>query len=179
MIIVRSAVFAFGLAIALAGCAERQVDDEDDEPEVEPTCMILPARGYWDDGSTRTINNEWNTVGSVCLCLTEEERELESVREELNDLAYAECLRISTLHWDFDWTECEELYEAGTWLGGVFVARDEHAWKNPTGLTCDESEPVSCSVREHESPLALLALLGLLGLRSTRKSAATQPERRA
>jgi hypothetical protein len=142
--------------------------------------MILPARGHWDDGSSRTINNEWGTVGSVCECLTEEERMSESVREELNDLAYAECNRISTLHWDFDWTECEDLYEAGTWLNGVFVARDDTEWLNHTGLTCDEVEPTSCSVREHASPLALLALLGLLGLRSrsTSRSSATGSERR-
>lgn len=165
MIAARSVCIGFGLAVALAGCADRQLDDEDDDLEAEPTCMLLPARGYWDDGSTKTINNEWGTVGSVCLCLTEEERELESVREELNDLAYAECTRISTLQWDFDWTECEELYEAGTWLGGVFPASGELAWMNHTGLTCDETEPTSCSMREREPPLALLVFIGLLGLR--------------
>jgi hypothetical protein len=164
MITLRSALLT--LVLVLPGCADRQADDEE-LPEAEPTCMILPARGYWDDGSTRTINNEWGTVGSVCLCLTEEERMLDSVREELNELAFAECNRISTLHWDFDWTECEELYEAGTWLGGVWVADDEHAWLNHTGLTCDGTEPSSCSVRagEDATPLACLGLLGLLGLR--------------
>jgi hypothetical protein len=164
-----TATRSIGLAFALvfAGCAERQTGIDDDEAEAEPTCMILPARGYWDDGSTKTIKNEWDTVGSVCLCLTEEERMSESVREELNDLAEAECDRISALHWDFDWTECEDLYEARTWWNYVFVASDEHAWMNRTGLTCDGSEPTSCSVREHEPeiPFALLALIGLLGLR--------------
>jgi hypothetical protein len=177
MIATRSGCLA--LVLVLAGCADRQVDIEDEPSETEPTCMILPARGHWDDGASKTINNEWGTVGSVCLCLTEEERESESVREELNGLAYAECNRISTLQWDFDWTDCEELYETDAWLGGVFVALDEHAWKNPTGLMCDEIEQTSCSMREHQSPLALLVFMGLLSLRlrSTSGSSATQSER--
>jgi hypothetical protein len=158
----RSACLA--LALTLAGCADRQADIDDERPEAEPTCMILPARGYWDDGSTRTINNEWGTVGSVCECLTEEERMSDSVHEELNELAYAECNRISTLHWDFDWTECEELYEDGTWLNYVFIARGDTEWLNHTGLTCDGTEPASCSMRADDdaTPLVLLALLASL-----------------
>jgi hypothetical protein len=161
------------LVLALTGCADRQIEMED-QPEVEPTCMILPARGHWNDGTSYTINNEWGTVGSVCLCLTEDERASESVREELNDLAYEECNRISKLEWDFDWTECQELYEAKTWWNGVFIARGDTAWMNHTGLTCEEAEPTSCSVLEREgaTPLALLVSLGLSGLwlRSTRRS---------
>jgi hypothetical protein len=173
MIVVRSACLA--LALLLTGCADRQADIDEEMSEAEPTCMILPARGYWDDGSTRTINNEWGTVGSVCECLTEDERMSDSVREELNELAYAECNRISTLHWDFDWTECEELYEARTWWNYVYTASGDLEWLNHTGLTCDDgTEPASCSVHQQEdaTPLILFVSLGLSGLwlRSTRRS---------
>lgn len=127
------------LTLALVACAERQADDDaSDEPEAEPTCMILPASGHWEDGSSRTIQNEWGTVGTVCMCLTEGERMSDDVRQELNDMAHVECERISTLVWDFDWTECQELYESGAWLNGVFIARDDTEWMNH-GRRCRSS----------------------------------------
>lgn len=31
--------------VLLAGCPDRQIDIDDDEPELLPACMVIPARG--------------------------------------------------------------------------------------------------------------------------------------
>ena len=159
---------AAGLLGAALGCAERLADE--DSPELEPACMALPARGYWDDGSTKMIVDESGFVATVCMCMTEEEGIEKVYLDEMNDRAYEECKRVEFMYWDFDWTECDELYEAGAWKYYVWFARGDSAEINRRGLTCEEVR--GCSLTDRSRPAAplLLALAALL-LRRRRQRA--------
>lgn len=153
----------------LAGCADRQADVEDDVPELLPACMIVNARGYWEDGSTKPIVDETGYTGTVCMCMTKEELNEGVWAEHLNELTYAECKRIEGLHYDFDWTNCQQAYEDGDWLFQVLPAVGDDANLNHTGLDCD-GEPdtdESCSITNPDDgdPLLVLVFVILLGLR--------------
>lgn len=166
------ASYSLALALLLVACAERQADLDDDTPLPEPTCMLVGAHGYFEAGGMQPILNEHDTTGTVCLCLTEDERLSRSRHEELNDLAYAECLHNSTLVWTFDSTDCQDFYESGFWLDLVYVATDEDAWMNQDNLDCTSDDiDSSCSVHTtRTSPLPLLAVTLLLTLRRRRST---------
>ena len=173
----QTAIIAFAIGVALGGCAERQVSIDDDEPVVMPACMILPARGYWNDGSTWTITNEEDVTGSVCMCMTKDELINQVYVDELNQRGLAECNRMAKLHHDFDWTTCQEGYEQGEWIGLVAFAFGDWEWANHEGLTCDEDES-GCSVGGDRSPgpgWGLLLAAALFGLR--RRHSAHQARR--
>jgi hypothetical protein len=153
--------------LLLAGCAERQVDVDDDLPELLPGCMIITGRGHWEDGSSKVLANEWDTAPTVCMCMTKDELNEGVHAEELNELAYAECKRIETLHYDFDWTDCQEFYESGEWLFQVIPAVGGNTHLNHTGLDCDGESDESCSITvpDDDDPLLVLVPIILLGLR--------------
>jgi hypothetical protein len=153
--------------LLLSGCADRQVDVEDDLPELLPGCMVITGRGYWEDGSGKPIVDETGYTGTVCMCMTKEELNEGVWAEELNERAYAECKRIEELYYDFDWTDCQEDYESGEWLWQVLPAVDDMASLNHTGLDCDDEPDESCSITDpdEDDPLLALVFVVLLALR--------------
>lgn len=165
----RGVIVAVG--VVLGGCAERQVSIEDDEPVVMPACMILPARGYWNDGSTWTINNERGVVGTVCMCMTWEEFESQVHVDELNDRGLAECNHNATLHHDFDYTDCQESYDQGEWRKLVGFAIEDWEWTNQEGLTCDEEERLLGGRGSVPGWALLLAAVGFSVLRRKSREA--------
>jgi hypothetical protein len=157
--------------LVLAGCADRQIDLDDDLPELLPGCMLVNARGYWEDGSTKPIVDETGYTGTVCMCMTKDELNEGVWAEHLNELTYAECKRIEGLYYDFDWTNCQQAYEDGDWLFQVLPAVGDDTTLNHTGLDCDgESEEESCSITDPDDgdPLLVLVFVILLGLRRRR-----------
>ncbi len=155
--------------LALVACADRQIDVDQELAEIRPTCMVLPARGYWDNGSGKPILNESGTTGSVCMCMTEEELHERVWVEELNDRAYEECKRIERLHWDFDWTECEESYKSAVWINAVIPAVGDMAWLNHDGLDCDDEVAESCSIAGSDGNTRLMPLLVVIVLAGVRR----------
>jgi hypothetical protein len=158
--------------LLLAGCADRQVDVDDDLPELLVGCMVITGRGGWDDGSSTTLVNETTGAPSVCMCMTKEELNEGIWAEDLNEPAYAECMRIAKLH-DFDWSDCQGHYESGEWLGSVLPATGESAWLNYTGLDCDPDPDESCSITNADEgdPMLSLVFIVLLGLRRRDRAA--------
>jgi hypothetical protein len=154
------------LALVLVGCVDRQVSIDEEEEIERVTCMVLIARGWFADGTTWTITNEWDTTGTVCMCMTREELDARVYFDELNERGLEECLRLSKLHWDFAWTNCEENYEQGEWLYGLFpVVSEDDEWMNPHGLTCGDELQSTCTIQEREPtgvPWALLVLVAAL-----------------
>jgi MYXO-CTERM domain-containing protein len=155
--------------LLLAGCADRQVDVDDDLPELLVGCMIITGRGYFEDGSSKTLTTEAGFEGgapSVCMCMTKEELNEGIWAEELNELAYPECKRIEELQ-GFDWSDCQGHYESGEWLGSVSPAIGDFASFNYTDLDCDGEPDESCSITNPDEgdPMLALVLLVLLGLR--------------
>lgn len=152
--------------LLLAGCADRQVDDDDDVQEFLPGCMIITGRGHWEDGSSTVLVDETGYTGTACLCMTKEELNEGVWAEELNELAYEECKRIEGLY-DFDWTDCQEFYDSGEWLNQVIPAVGDDAHLNHNGLDCDGESDDSCSITNLEDgdPLLVLVFVALLGLR--------------
>jgi hypothetical protein len=164
--------------LLLAGCADRQVDVDDDLPELLPGCMIITARGYWEDGSGQPIVDETGFTGTVCMCMTKEELNEGIWADELNELAYAECKRIEGLYYDFDWTDCQEHYESGEWLFQVIPATgEEGAPLNHTGLDCDGEPDESCSITTPDDgdPLLVLVFIIILGLHPRAQNRNTTP----
>jgi hypothetical protein len=153
--------------LLLAGCADRQIDVDDDLPELLPGCMVITGRGGWEDGSSTVLTNERDTAPAACMCMTKEELNEGIWAEDLNELAYAECKRIEKLH-AFDWSDCQGHYESGEWLQSVIPATDEQfASLNYTGLDCDPDPDESCSITNPDEgdPMLVLAVVVLLGLR--------------
>lgn len=177
------------LAFVLAGCVERQTNIDGEDEDVEhPSCMILPARGYFEDDSTHFMVNEWGTTATVCMCMTKQELLDKVYVDELNERGLVECQRISTLYYDFAWNTCQESYEQGTWLNGVFPATGDEAWMNPLGLTCgdDEFDAGGCSIPPRETlrtpwaprtPWALLLVAGLFFVGRRLRGATSWPTR--
>jgi hypothetical protein len=153
--------------LLLAGCADRQIDVDDDLPELLPGCMVITGRGHWEDGTSKTLTNESDIVPTVCMCMTKEEVNEGVWAEELNDLAYVECERSAGLHYDFDWTDCQEDYESGEWLNQVVGAIGDTASYNHTGIDCDPDPDESCSITNPDEgdPMLALVFVVLLGLR--------------
>jgi MYXO-CTERM domain-containing protein len=160
--------------VLLAGCADRQGDIDDDDAEVLPVCLVIPARGFWEDGRSKVIVDETGYSPAVCMCMTEQERYDHVWDEELNERAYVECKRVEGLYWDFDWTDCQESYETGEWLIQVRGVADEFALLNRIGFDCDGGlEDESCSVTNTNDgdPSLALVFVALLGLRRRRRGA--------
>jgi hypothetical protein len=157
--------------LVLAGCADRQIDVDEDTPELLPGCMVITGRGHWEDGSSTVLSNEWDSAPVVCMCMTKAELNEGVWAEDLNELAYVECKRVEELY-DFDWTDCQADYESGEWLDQVTPATGELASLNHGGLDCDdESNPdESCSITDPDDgdPLLVLVFVILLGLRRRR-----------
>lgn len=96
-----------------------------------------PTTGIFADGSKRAISDESiSRAGTVCLCLTEREYEMQLRHDEMNGMALEECKRLASQH-DFVSDNCDEQYEQGDWLNNVFWAEGE--WENgkPSGFSCE------------------------------------------
>lgn len=158
------------LALVLGGCVDRQVNVGDEMTEL-PACMVLPAWGHYEDGTSEYIFNEHDLTGTVCMCMSEQEL-IEQVHEvELNDRGYDECVRMSA-RYDFAWTDCETFYEEGEWLGNVSAAVDDNAWMNQEELNCgdDDRSGLDCSIAEgnRQSGRWMVMLLACLLVRRRR-----------
>jgi hypothetical protein len=129
-----------GLALSLtatAGCG----DDVVDIPETqrgEPYCMIVSgAWGHFADGSV--VNIHWVDLHAAagCACIDPDDRWDEDTLEMLNELAYQDC-ELAAKQWTLEWNECQEDFEAGTWLNSVAPvgegSEDEHF--RPPDLQC-------------------------------------------
>jgi hypothetical protein len=120
----------------------------------EPACLwLISPDAFRADGSATPIVDPaaGGRVGTVCLCITQEEFDalgdrLERVGfpeegtllEELNELAYDECKRLAALIEGAVDDECLEYYEGGVWLKDISFARGESANAKPPGFACDE-----------------------------------------
>ena len=157
---------ALVLTAPTLGCADR-LAGEDEEPS-DPACATITATGYWHDGRMHVIYEEdTGTAGTACICMTVDEIQSGELDDEVNDLAFAECTRLADIYsGDFDWSDCEERYLSGIWMGSIAFARGETAWK-ADGLDCSEEGPAGCSISGDRSAGGLcgLVLLGLLSLR--------------
>src|SRR5690606_33428481 len=87
-------ILALPLTLVLGSCVDRQASVDDDPTEI-PACMVLPAWGYYEDGTRDYIYNEWDMTGTVCMCMTRDELVDQVHEEELNDRGYDECVRMS------------------------------------------------------------------------------------
>lgn len=140
-----------GLVVGSCSCPGRPIDDALVD-RAEPACVwLISPRGHRADGSSSLLQDEANRRNpTACLCLTQEEYdglgdrldrvgwpEEGTLLEELNELAYEECTRISELQGFID-DECLDYYQHGTWLKDVYFARDEWASGTPPGFTCDQ-----------------------------------------
>jgi hypothetical protein len=165
-----------GCVLLLAGCAERQVDIDDDLPELIPGCMLVNARGHWEDGSSHPIRTETDETPTVCKCMTKEELNERVWAEELNELTYAECNRLAA-RYDFDWTDCQEFYESGEWLFQVIPATGDDTHFNYTNLDCDGEPDESCSITTPDDgdPLLVLVFIIILGLHPRAQNRNTTP----
>ena len=143
------------LASVVMGCScSDRVVGEPPQGYGEPACLwLISPRGYRADGSSKHIVDHQNDrVGTVCLCLTQEEYdglgdrldrvgfpEAGTLLEEYNELAYDECKRLSAIdERDFVDDECLDYYQAGEWLKDIYFARGGRAHGAPPGFTCYE-----------------------------------------
>ena len=152
----RAVILAASAAALLGGscsCPDRVVGDPP-QGYGEPACLwLISPLAFHADGSIDTIRDPaaGGRVGTVCLCLTEEDYaalgdRLDRVRfpeegtllEEFNELAYDECKRLAALIEGAVDDECLAYYEAGTWLKDIYFATGQ--WDNgkPPGFTCYE-----------------------------------------
>lgn len=134
-------------------CSDRAVGDLP-QGYGEPACLwLISPNAYRADGSIRTIQDPaaYGRVGTVCLCITEEEYadlgdRLERVHfpeegtllEEFNELGYDECKRLAGLIEGAVDDECLEYYEGGIWLKDIYFARGQWTNGKPPGFTCYE-----------------------------------------
>jgi hypothetical protein len=150
-------ILAAAVAVAVpvgssCSCSDRVVG-EAPEGHGEPACLWLIApRGYRADGSSNAIVDPMaSRVGTVCLCLTQDEYDALGARldrvafpeegtllDEYNELAYDECKRLAAFIEGVVDDECLEYYEAGTWLKDIYFARGGWANGTPPGFTCHE-----------------------------------------
>jgi hypothetical protein len=156
--IIRAVILAGSVATAaLVGgscsCSDRVVGDRP-QGEAEPACLwLISPDAIRADGTTTPIVDPaaGDRVGTVCLCLTQEEfdalgdrldrvgfPEEGTVLEEFNELGYVECKRLAALIEDAVDDECREYYEGGIWLKDISFARGEDADVKPPGFTCQE-----------------------------------------
>jgi hypothetical protein len=154
----RAVILATSVAIAaLVGgscsCSDRIVDDPP-QGYGEPACLwLISPNAFQADGSIDEIGDPaaYGRVGTVCLCITEEEYaalgdRLERVRfpeegtllEEFNELGYDECKRLAALIEGVVDDECLEYYEGGIWLKDIYFARGQWDHGTPPGFTCYE-----------------------------------------
>ena len=146
------------IALVVAGpgcsCSDRVVGDVP-QGYGEPACLwLISPKGFRADGSCSTIHDSANggRVGTVCLCLTEEEYdtlgdrpdrvgfpERGTLLEEFNELGYDECKRLSAIDEDdFVDDECLDYYLAGEWLKDIYLALEPWDDGLPPGFTCYE-----------------------------------------
>jgi len=152
----RAVILAASAAVLLGGscsCPDRVIDDPP-QGSGEPACLwLINPRAFRADGSVDKIQDPaaGDRVGTVCLCLTEDEYDslgdrLERVRfpeegtplEEFNELAYDECKRLAALIEGAVDDECLDYYENGTWLKDIYFARGDWANGAPPGFSCSE-----------------------------------------
>ncbi|NVB37073.1 hypothetical protein G6O69_04470 [Pseudenhygromyxa sp. WMMC2535] len=153
-------------SLALSGCAERQLEDEADDRE--RACMLMAGgRVYWEDGQSRVIVDASGRSATACLCLTEEEFETQSRHDELNERLYERCEALAAT-FEADSNDCLEHYEAGTWLPGVWWARDELSWMGEDSPPCDAEALEGCHVSE-PTPASACLFLALFALLRTRR----------
>ncbi|MEM9458395.1 MAG: hypothetical protein AAGF11_29730 [Myxococcota bacterium] len=132
-------------------CGDRVLGD-DPESYGEPACLwLISPRGLFADGSSAYVHNEIHGgTATACLCLTEDEYDSLGERlsrrgwpppgtllEEYNELAYAECKRLSALR-EFVDDECLEYYETGEWLKDIYWSEPPFENATPPGFTCLE-----------------------------------------
>ena len=133
-------------------CSDRVVGDPH-QGHGEPACLwLISPSAFHADGSIDSIRDpEASRVGTVCLCITEDEYadlgdRLERVGfpeggtllEEFNELGYDECKRLAALIEGAVDDECLEYYEGGIWLKDIYFARGENANGKPPGFSCHE-----------------------------------------
>jgi hypothetical protein len=134
-------------------CSDRVTGDPPQD-QGEPACLwLINPVAFRADGSVRAILDPaaGDRVGTVCLCITQEEYDalgdrLERVGfpeegtllEEFNELGYDECKRLAALIEDAVDDECLAYYEGGVWLKDIYFARGELAHGKPPGFACDE-----------------------------------------
>lgn len=133
----RSSRFGWMLALGLVlACSERTVDFPEEQPGKLYCMVAADTWGHFADGTIRMVhhpNEHRNAAG--CACVLPEERWADETLAMLNDLALEDCLDAVT-HFDFEWDECQEDYEAGVWLqvvihpetddGSVYIPDDLH-----------------------------------------------------
>ena len=134
----------FGLALLLGALSPFACSDETvDIPEEligKPYCMIVGSWGHYADGTVHLIMNATATKNPAgCACARQEERWSPETLAMLNDLALEACKEAAT-HWDFEWDECQEDYDAETWIYSVmYVGEDgEDTYYLPPDLHCTE-----------------------------------------
>jgi hypothetical protein len=152
----RAVILAVSVATALLGgscsCTDRIVGDTP-QGHGEPACLwLISPVAFLADGSIDTIGDPAaRRVGTVCLCITEEEYaalgdrlervgfpEEGTLLEEFNELGYDECKRLAALIEGAVDDECLEYYEGGIWLKDIYFARGENAHGKPPGFRCYE-----------------------------------------
>ena len=136
-VVLATTMVAALLGMAL-GCAERLADLEDDGETLYPTCMAIGGTlGFRANGTQKVILDPDGSAASVCVCMTPEEYQEGSRKEELNDLLYEECLRLVEFH-GYVSSECLQDYESGHWLGNYAIAVGSWDGLNNRGLSCEE-----------------------------------------
>ena len=165
-VVVATTMVAALLGMAL-GCAERLADLEDDGETLYPTCMAIGGTlGFRADGTQKVILDPDGSAAAVCVCMTPEEYQEGSRKEELNDLLYEECLRLVEFH-GYVSSECLQDYESGHWLGNYAIAVGNWEDLNNRGLSC-EVEELGCKLGGESggSVATLLVLLAVVRRRS-------------
>lgn len=146
MLEARRLVCVFAL-LAGFGCGDRLADLSEDElePETVPVCMILAGTlGYWENGEARLVRDPAiDHTFAICECMTRERLELPTPEfraslDDLNDQMLVECERMSALM-GFDWDECQQDYESGSWRGTTYNALPGDYWAPivPPDLDCE------------------------------------------
>jgi hypothetical protein len=154
----RAVIFAVATASAtLVGgsCSSSDhVFGESPQGLSEPACLwLISPDAFQADGTVESIGDPaaYGRVGTVCLCITEEEYaalgdrlervglpEEGTLLEEFNELGYDECKRLAALVEGVIGDECLEYYEGGIWLKDIYFARGDWAHGTPPGFTCFE-----------------------------------------
>ena len=129
---------AFGL-LTLPSCGDRQIDSpDDDELRGRPLCMVAAGtRGYYSDGTSRHISDiNHSMTPRGCMCINEDAAHDPAVHDQLNDLTYEACVEVANTQFDFEWDECLQDYESGTWTV-IRWGDTEDGVALPPGFSCD------------------------------------------
>jgi hypothetical protein len=126
-----------GLVLITAGSCGSDMVEVPDELRGEPACMwIMDSWMHFADGSMKFIHDEpTSQTGAVCACLTEQEFESQSWREELNDRALTLCEELADRH-EHEWNECQQNHDEGVWLDQMYWSAGDLDHPSGTALGC-------------------------------------------